>query len=370
MIPFHLDMLEMGDRLWDLPVLQQLQKDQYSMFTQFTPLKVNTPDASRSERKERDGNDIEDRNNDRDVVDADDEWNEVKEELVELNHATRPKKYLQWLRLHANHFEAVNILSRFSVTSLLSENIKFSLLTVQRQKKPMMMPWHVAIEKTLLPTSNSKSQTTSWTAKSAFDTLTGLMRDMKGRDVDIPLKLKNYADGKGMDMQRSGRQGRPSVFKGNIHCEAALASLMISKESITGPDQLKSVIGNLDEGCIGVSKLCCPICWKVLSVLRGDSKTKFLVRGHHDTITPVDLPPWMPVEHLMEIVKIFRNYLHEALDVIMAAHGEKPLGAQQAGRGHKHTESIQFIMSEGGFSTNSDSSEGKVVLSELDSDSE
>ncbi|THH18581.1 hypothetical protein EW146_g2414 [Bondarzewia mesenterica] len=255
MICFHLDMLEMGDQLWDLSALQQLQKDQYSMFTQFTPLKVNTPDASGSERKERDENDIEDRNDDQDVVDVDDERDEVKEELAELNHATWPKKYLQWLRLHANHFEAVNILSWFSVTSPLSENIKFSLLTVQRQKKPMMMPWHVAIEKTLLPTSDSKLQTTSWTAKSAFDTLTGLMRDMKGQDVDIPLKLKNYADGKGM-----------------------------------GPDQLKSVIGNLDEGCIGVSKLCCPICWKVLSVLRGDSKTKFLVRGHQRTVEPSRKP--------------------------------------------------------------------------------
>ena len=58
----------------------------------------------------------------------------------------------------------------------------------------------------------------------------------------------------------------------------------------------------------GVSQLCCPVCSELLEVLSKGSEN-FEVRGHHATVTPVQLPRWLPRDVLEQMVVRFKNHL-------------------------------------------------------------
>lgn len=57
-----------------------------------------------------------------------------------------------------------------------------------------------------------------------------------------------------------------------------------------------------------MSKLCCPVCWELLKVLRDKTET-FNVRGRHCTISPIDLPAWLPKADVREMITRFRFHL-------------------------------------------------------------
>ena len=65
-----------------------------------------------------------------------------------------------------------------------------------------------------------------------------------------------------------------------------------------------------------VSKLCCPICWEFLQVLRGDSRD-FNVRGYHTSFYPVELPSWLPEHVLTDMVKRFELHLRRELGIFL-----------------------------------------------------
>jgi len=90
-----------------------------------------------------------------------------------------------------------------------------------------------------------------------------------------------------------------------------------------------------------VSKLCCPVCWHLLRILRGDSKD-FQVRGYHKNLYQVELPQWLPVEVVMEVTAAFEDILLREIRIMQ--------------RRNKHGPS-DSVKSRGGISP--DSSEGE-----------
>jgi hypothetical protein len=72
----------------------------------------------------------------------------------------------------------------------------------------------------------------------------------------------------------------------------------------------------VDTASIGISKLYCPACSHLLSILRGNSDI-FAVRGQHSTVYQVELPPWLPIEVVKEMVSRFEGILKEEIRAMM-----------------------------------------------------
>lgn len=92
-----------------------------------------------------------------------------------------------------------------------------------------------------------------------------------------------------------------------------------------------------------VSKLCCPICWEFLQILRGDTRD-FIVRGYHTSLYPVELPSWLPEHVLTDMVKRFERHLRRELDIFL----QTPPGGHRdvpATKTHKIVESFDSAIS-------------------------
>jgi len=109
---------------------------------------------------------------------------------------------------------------------------------------------------------------------------------------------------------------RPVHF-GCMHCEAVLASL-VHYEGADVDATIKYLAEFKDSKykTIGVSKLCCPVCWHLLTILRGSTKD-YEVRGHHGNIYSVDLPFWLPDDVKQTLIDQFRSYLMTELVTMM-----------------------------------------------------
>ena len=106
-----------------------------------------------------------------------------------------------------------------------------------------------------------------------------------------------------------------------------------------------------------MSKLSYPACWEFFDVLR-DHPSEFHLCGHHPTISPVDLPPWVPADVLKQMVEWFRAFLYDELNTMMeieTAASELISVAMEAKVGHGRTPSMQ---SQGGLSDTSKASSG------------
>jgi len=110
-------------------------------------------------------------------------------------------------------------------------------------------------------------------------------------------------------------------FKATHHCEAVVGALHICVDDPSVfPDNeenraLKMLIQNSDPQTIAVSKLCCPVCWKLLEILRGQTG-HFQVRGYHSRVFRVALPPWLPEWVLKEMVEHFEGVLIHQIEVM------------------------------------------------------
>jgi hypothetical protein len=64
-----------------------------------------------------------------------------------------------------------------------------------------------------------------------------------------------------------------------------------------------------------VSKLCCPICWELMEILKGHSVTQdqYNVRGRHSTFYPVQLPPYFDHDVVLELADRFEAHLKKEL---------------------------------------------------------
>jgi hypothetical protein len=63
-----------------------------------------------------------------------------------------------------------------------------------------------------------------------------------------------------------------------------------------------------------MSKLLCPICYKLLKLLSGEDAERFRVRRLlHEAVYPVDLPEWLPEDILQKMVSSAKQDLRGAL---------------------------------------------------------
>lgn len=76
---------------------------------------------------------------------------------------------------------------------------------------------------------------------------------------------------------------------------------------------------NWNRHIIVVSKLCCFVCWDVLTILRmlGGNSQDFVVRGRHTTLFAIDLPHWLPESVVVQMVGLYRNRLLKELVTMM-----------------------------------------------------
>lgn len=73
----------------------------------------------------------------------------------------------------------------------------------------------------------------------------------------------------------------------------------------------------MEHGVIGVSKLCCPACWELMQVLKTNYDRRFMVRGFHTTVYPVQLPSWLPKHVVDQMVTRFEAHLRLALSLLL-----------------------------------------------------
>lgn len=64
---------------------------------------------------------------------------------------------------------------------------------------------------------------------------------------------------------------------------------------------------------IGVSKLCCPTCQHLLSLLRVASGRPFTTRGSHNSVSACTLPTWLPGDIVDRMNMFFGGQLRREL---------------------------------------------------------
>jgi hypothetical protein len=102
-----------------------------------------------------------------------------------------------------------------------------------------------------------------------------------------------------------------------------------------------------------VSKPCCPVCWEVLKILRGESQ-ELQVDAFHQTLTQVELPDGLPLDVVEGVTTRFEIILRDQITTMMS----------QKKKQHIHHPSDQ---SGGGFSSDEDD---ELVDSDFDSDAD
>jgi hypothetical protein len=92
------------------------------------------------------------------------------------------------------------------------------------------------------------------------------------------------------------------------------------------------------------------VCWALLCLLRRKANI-FNVRGKHATVYPVQLPPWLPRQILVEMVDQFKGHLLEnliAIEKMMDSAKEEYFATT-----HSPTPSMDSIESDSAMSSSS-----------------
>lgn len=72
-----------------------------------------------------------------------------------------------------------------------------------------------------------------------------------------------------------------------------------------------------------------------MAELRGESND-FQICGKHPTITPVELPPWIPIDTLKNLLRRFKDHLSNQIGVMMTS-----LQTPSGSLGHRRVPSQQ-----------------------------
>ena len=67
---------------------------------------------------------------------------------------------------------------------------------------------------------------------------------------------------------------------------------------------------------IAVSKLSCRVCWEFADIIKKDT-TNFALRGNHRTLSPVELPSYLPYGVLEEMVTRFKTTLIDEITTLV-----------------------------------------------------
>jgi len=117
-----------------------------------------------------------------------------------------------------------------------------------------------------------------------------------------------------------------------------------------------TIVQQSDQTSLAVSKLCCPICWEFLQVLRGlNTSPKFDVQGHHTNFYAVDLPDWLPSNVIREMVTRFQKYLIRELRIFNNTEHTNNRGHARLAHQSSHNASPS-VESVSGLSVTSESS--------------
>jgi hypothetical protein len=203
---------------------------------------------------------------------------------------------MRWLRLQVCYFEAVRTLCRAADKLSSSKPTTLSIKIVAANfEESRMKPWEALVTE-LFPGSPSM----------AADAICAVKSLKKSEFPKLPIG---------------------EYFRGTIHCEACLGSLMnnhgmtdeLTKEFEAGGLFLSTVpyphttTQGVNRTFIGVSKRCCPVCTQLLDILFPQQAERLHLVGSHRTIYPCSLPPWMPVDVVQKMVDIFGAMLREIL---------------------------------------------------------
>ncbi|PPQ96651.1 hypothetical protein CVT26_010633 [Gymnopilus dilepis] len=135
-------------------------------------------------------------------------------------------------------------------------------------------------------------------------------------------------------------------FGGTLHCEAVLCSLLPNTIAAQlGPlsPKLKEIQKKIAgfSRIIGISKRCCPVCWKLLEVLTYDNaQVRYVVAGFHSEFSACSLPPWLAklaVEHLVDFFGNSLRPLLIKLAINEPVRGRKESSGSQISTTHKRS---------------------------------
>ncbi|TDL24709.1 hypothetical protein BD410DRAFT_57894 [Rickenella mellea] len=265
-------------------------------------------------------------------ISADDECNdEFAEEISSNVHwqqgrtRNRAKMYGRLLRLHVSHIHAVRDLMRFCVASKLAPKFKFHFI-----KAPLisgvksMLSWRETFKNALRPLYDTDSpDRLDQDVEHAVNAFTSAIKECKSERIGYRMHaLKKSLESNDDLFTMSSPPGK-FQFKGGLHGEAVLASIM-SSPGLTGlGNHAEAVIKCMDDNVIGVSKLCCATCWEILNTLRGNDREIFAVRGCHKAFGDVELPTWLPKDAILKIMGALRYHLRNTLNSMIKAENAK-----------------------------------------------
>jgi hypothetical protein len=69
-----------------------------------------------------------------------------------------------------------------------------------------------------------------------------------------------------------------------------------------------------------VSKLCCPVCWELLKILRNDDSSDLHVDGYHRTLFQVELPRWLPLDIVVKMTARFEEILLSQISTLTTSN--------------------------------------------------
>ena len=273
-----------------------------------------------------------------------------------------------WLKTFACHYIAKGILEHHCTKRLGSgPDIQVSLVGIQGQQRSVS-GW---------PTMEKIIRSTLQSTQDAYiqEVIAYLKREITQTSGPIFSLFGGLLDGQRM------------VRHFIMHCEAVLAAFAKHSAEATSTlsDEAKKAflrklaevnfvpsafvgllliyvyIQSLDQQLVAVSKPCCPACWELMAVLRGDKHDQFMVRSRHSTVYPLQLPPWLPLDVCQEMVNRFWNHLLRQLETMVSGHRDaSSFGSFK--KMHRRTTSLE---SDSGLSNVSDTSNSSVISAHL-----
>jgi hypothetical protein len=242
--------------------------------------------------------------------------------------------FQRWMRLQGIYFASLDALSSFSCQ--LPADVEIAFIAVRDPKEARRdIDWKATIT-SLAASSNTAFPFDAQRAiKTIEDRIQSSLLDPDARQSKV---LKAFRAERQRDNERVTDPTLPRcpvAFSGTEHCEAALAALakfllsaidptqkdavklekLVKVQSycpISSESSISRVVQELNNHVIAVSKLCCPVCWKLLEILG------YLARGRHPLVTPVTLPPWLPKRVVVQMVDEFGEQLRRELVSMMS----------------------------------------------------
>ncbi|KAF8342365.1 hypothetical protein F5887DRAFT_918801 [Amanita rubescens] len=210
------------------------------------------------------------------------------------------ESFIGWLKTFIVQFIAKRVLE-LQCRKRPGTPVEMSLLAVDRKvyRVPPWTEFQKLIQSTVKIASGGLS--ISCATKEVVPTIEKKIEDFIASDPDVEKTMDifrtiiNSATKESKQRKpRKHTQKKPRLYTVGSHSETLLGMLMKFGSRIEVDDpELAKLCAGLHDGLIGVSKLCCPICWHVLGALRQIKQNELMVRGCHSNMYGLVLPPFL-----------------------------------------------------------------------------